>query len=151
MAVVTSEFKQALRAQSYPAAVRRFEQVLDDRKLKPLPSKLEGYVIDVMEQFDTYLGHLRDERLPSTTNDCEQYYSNTQSARRLRRLNDLEHINGVLWQQQRIRTIKEGLISRETSAELAQELFPGISPEAVEQLFVESKQRYLRGRDLEVS
>lgn len=151
MAVVTSEFKQALRAQSYPAAVRRFEQVLDESKLNPLPPKLEGYVCDVMEQFDTYVGHLRDEWLPSTTNDCEQYYSNTQSARRLRRLRDLERINGVLWQQQRIRTIKEGLISRETSTELAQEMFPGLSPEVVEQLFVESKQRYLRGRDLEAS
>jgi hypothetical protein len=151
MAVVTSEFKQALRAQSYPEAVRRFEQVLDESKLNPLPPKLEGYVCDVMEQFDTYVGHLRDEWLPSTTNDCEQYYSNTQSARRLRRLRDLERINGVLWQQQRIRTIKEGLISRETSTELAQEMFPGLSPEVVEQLFVESKQRYLRGRDLEAS
>jgi hypothetical protein len=151
MAVVTSEFKQALRAQSYPAAVRRFEQVLDESKLNPLPPKLEGYVCDVMEQFDTYVGHLRDEWLPSTTNDCEQYYSNTQSARRLRRLRDLERINGVLWQQQRIRTIKEGLISRETSTELAQEMFPGLSSEVVEQLFVESKQRYLRGRDLEAS
>jgi len=151
MAVVTSEFKQALRAQSYPAAVRRFEQVLKGAKFKPLPPKLEGYVQDVMEQFDTYVGHLRDEWVPSTTNDCEQYYSNTQPAQRLRRLNNLERINGVLWQQQRIRTIKQGLISRETSTELAQEMFPGISPDAVEQLFVESKQRYLRGRDLEVS
>ena len=151
MAVVTSEFKQALRAQSYPAAVRRFDQVIDKAKLKPLPPKVEGYVQDVMEQFDTYVGHLRDEWLPSTTNDCEQYYSNTQSARRLRRLRDLEHINGVLWQQQRIRTIKKGLISREKSAKLAQDVFPGISSEAVEELFVESKQRYLRGRDLEAS
>lgn len=151
MAVVTSEFKQALRAQSYPAAVRRFEQVLEEDKLKPLPPKLEGYVQNVMEQFDTYVGHLRDEWLPSTTNDCEQYYSNTQSARRLRRLQYLERIDGVLWRQQRIRTIKEGLVSRETSTELAQQMFPGISSNAVEQLFVESKQRYLRGRDLEVS
>jgi hypothetical protein len=62
-----------------------------------------------------------------------------------------QRINGVLWQQQRIRTITEGLISRETSTELAQEMFPGISSDAVEQLFVESKQRYLRGRDLEAS
>ena len=115
MAVVTSEFKQALRAQSYPAAVRRFEQILDEAKLKPLPPKLEGYVEDVMEQFDTYVGHLRDEWIPSTTNDCEQYYSNTQSAQRLRRLSNLERINGVLWQQQRIRTITEELISRETN------------------------------------
>jgi hypothetical protein len=151
MAVVTSEFKQALRAQSYPAAVRRFDQLIQKAKLEPLPPKVEGYVQDVMEQFDTYVGHLRDEWLPSTTNDCEQYYSNTQSARRLRRLQNLERINGVLWQQQRIRTIKEGLISREASTELAQEMFPGISPDAVEQLFVKSKQRYLRGRDLEVS
>jgi len=149
MAVVTSEFKQALRAQSYQTAVRQFEEVLDESKLKPLPPKLEGYVCDVMEQFDTYVGHLRDEWLPSTTNDCEQYYSNTQSARRLRRLQDLDHINGVLWQQQRIRTIKEGLISREASVELAQELFPGLSSDAAEQLFIESKQRYLRGRDIE--
>ena len=148
MAVVTSEFKQALRAQSYPTAVRRFEEVLDEAKLKPLPSKLEGYVCDVMEQFDTYVGHLRDEWLPSTTNDCEQYYSNTQSARRLRRLQDMERINGVLWQQQRIRTVKEGLISKDSSVEIAQELFPGLSSDAAEQLFIESKQRYLRGRDL---
>ena len=151
MAVVTSEFKQALRARSYPAAVRRFEQVLQAAKLKPLPPKVEGYVRDVMEQFDTYVGHLQDEWLPSTTNDCEQYYSNTQSAQRLRRLRDLERINGVLWQQQRIRTIKEGLISREASTELAQEMFPGISSDAVEKLFIESKHRYLRGRDLEVN
>jgi len=148
MAVVTSELKQALRAQSYPTAVRRFEEVLDEAKLKPLPSKLEGYVCDVMNQFDTYVGHLRDEWLPSTTNDCEQYYSNTQSARRLRRLQDMERINGVLWQQQRIRTVKEGLISRDSSIEIAQELFPGLSSDAAEQLFIESKQRYLRGRDL---
>ena len=150
MAIVTSEFKQALRAQSYPAAVRRFEQVLDRDKLEPLPPKLEKYVSDVMEQFDTYVGHLRDEWIPSTTNDCEQYYSNTQSAQRLRRLHNLERINGVLWQQQRIRTVKEGLISREESVELAQEMFPGISSDAVSELFIDSKQRYLRSRDLEV-
>lgn len=147
MAIVTSEFKQALREQSYPAAVRRFEEVLG--KLEPLPPKLERYVTDVMEQFDTFAGHLRDEWIPSTTNDCEQYYSHTQSARRLRRLRSPKQVNGVLWQQQRIRTIKEGLISRDTSIELAQEMFPEISPDAVEQLFVESKERYLKARDLE--
>lgn len=147
MAIVTSEFKQALREQSYPAAVRRFEEVLG--KLEPLPPKLEGYVTDVMERFDTFAGHLRDEWIPSTTNDCEQYYSHTQSAQRLRRLRSPEHVNGVLWQQQRIRTIKEGLVSRDTSVELAQEIFPEISPDAVSRLFVESKERYLRARDLE--
>lgn len=147
MAIVTSEFKQALREQSYPAAVRRFEEVLG--KLEPLPPKLEGYVTDVMERFDTFAGHLRDEWIPSTTNDCEQYYSHTQSAQRLRRLRSPEQVNGVLWQQQRIRTIKEGLVSRDTSVELSQEMFPEISPDAVEQLFVESKERYLKARDLE--
>lgn len=147
MAVVTSEFKQALREGSYPAAVRRFEDVLG--KLAPLSPKLEGYVMDVMERFDTFAGYLRDEWVPSTTNDCEQYYSHTQSAQRLRRLRSPEQANGVLWQQQRIRTIKEGLISRDTSVELAKETFPGISSEAVNQLFVESKERYLAARDLE--
>jgi hypothetical protein len=147
MAIVTSEFKQALREGSYPAAVRRFEDVLG--KLGPLPPKLEGYVTDVMERFDTFAGYLRDDWIPSTTNDCEQYYSHTQSARRLRRLRSPEQVNGVLWQQQRIRTIKEGLISRDTSVELAKEMFPGISSEAVNQLFVGSKERYLTARDLE--
>jgi hypothetical protein len=142
MAIVTSEFKQALREGSYPAAVRRFDDVLG--KLAPLSPKLEGYVMDVVERFDTFAGYLRDEWIPSTTNDCEQYYSHTQSARRLRRLRSPEQANGVLWQQQRIRTIKEGLISRETSVELAKEMFPGISSEAVNRLFVESKKRYLR-------
>jgi hypothetical protein len=60
----------------------------------------------------------------------------------------MERINGVLWQQQRIRTVKEGLISKDSSVEIAQELFPGLSSDAAEQLFIESKQRYLRGRDL---
>lgn len=147
IATVTNEFKEVLRAKSYAAAVRDFEDVLG--KLEPLPSKIEGYIMDVAERFDTFAGHLRDEWVPSTTNDCEQYYSHTQAAQRMRRLQSLEQVNAVLWHHQRIRTIKQGWISRERSVALAQELFPGIPPDAVETLFVESKDRYLQARDLE--
>lgn len=147
IAIVTTEFKEVLRAKSYASAVCRFEDVLG--KVEPLPPKIEDYVMDVMNRFDTFAGHLRDEWVPGTTNDCEQYYSHTQAAQRMRRLQSPEQVNAVSWQQQRIRTIKQGWISREKSVELAQEVFPGISPDAVEMLFVESKDRYLQARDLE--
>jgi hypothetical protein len=48
-----------------------------------------------------------------------------------------------------VRTVKHGLISRESSLALARELFPDIDLEEVTDLFTEPKQRYLWSRDLE--
>jgi len=115
IATVTTAFKEVLRAKSYASAVRRFEDVLG--KLEPLPPNIEDDVMDVMNRFNTFAGHLRDDWVPGTTNDCEQYYSHTQAAQRVRRLRSPEQVNAVLWQQQRIRTIKQGsFVERKTAA-----------------------------------
>jgi hypothetical protein len=146
-AIVWSEFKQVFAAQSYEAAVRRFEAVLDH--IEHLPKELRTPVEDVMENFDTFLGHLRHEAVPSTTNNLERYYEHTKPTQIKRRFRSTEHARGFLKQQMHLRTLKQGLISRERSLSLGRELFPAVSMEQLEPLFTDSKQRYLSWRDRE--
>ena len=146
-AVVWSEFKQVFAAKSYEAAVRRFEAVLD--KIEQLPKELRRVVTDVMEQFDTFLGHLRHEAVPSTTNNLERYYDHTKPTQIKRRFRSAKHARAFLKQQMRLRTVKQGLISRDRSLSLARELFPSVTMEQIEPLFTDSKQRYLSWRDRE--
>ena len=146
-AIVWSEFKQVFAAQSYEAAVRRFGAVLD--KIEHLPKELRTAVKEVMEEFDTFLGHLRHEAVPSTTNNLERYYGHTKPTQIKRRFRSDEHARAFLKQQMYLRTLKQGLISRERSLSLGRELFPTVSMEQLEPLFTESKQRYLSWRDRE--
>jgi len=146
-ALVWSEFKQVFAAKSYEAAVRLFEAVLD--KIEQLPKELRTAVTDVMEEFDTFLGHLQHEAIPSTTNNLERYYGHTKPTQIKRRFRSDEHARAFLKQQMRLRTLKQGLISRERSLWLGRELFPAVSMEQLEPLFTESKQRYLSWRDRE--
>ena len=148
-ALVWSEFKQVFAAKSYEAAVRQFEAVLD--KIEQLPKELRTVVTDVMEKFDTFLGHLRHEAVPSTTNNLERYYDHTKPTQIKRRFRSGKHARAFLKQQMRLRTVKQGFISRERSLSLARELFPAVMMEQVEPLFTESKQRYLSWRDRETS
>ncbi|MBP1924140.1 IS1 family transposase [Halorubrum alkaliphilum] len=146
-AIVWSEFKQVFAAQSYEAAVRRFGAVLD--KIEQLPKELRTAVKDVMEEFDTFLGHLRHEAVPSTTNNLERYYGHTKPTQIKRRFRSDEHARAFLKQQMYLRTLKQGLMSRERSLSLGRKLFPAVSIEQLEPLFTESKQRYLLWRDRE--
>jgi len=146
-AIVWSEFKRVFTELSYEAAVRRFEAVLDH--IEHLPKELRAVVEEVMENFDTFLGHLRCEAVPSTTNNLERYYEHTKPTRIKRRFRSVNHAQGFLKQQMHLRTLKQGLISRDRSLSLGRELFPAVSLEQVEPLFTESKQRYLSWRDRE--
>lgn len=144
-AIVWGEFKQVLASQSYEAAVRRFEAVLD--KIEQLPKELRTVVKDVMEEFDTFLGHLRHETVPSTTNNLERYYDHTKPTQVKGRFRSVEHARAFLKQQMCLRTLKQAFISRERLLSLDRELFPAVSMEQLEPLFTESKQRYLSWRD----
>ena len=147
-AIVWSEFKSVFAAQSYEAAVRQFEAVLDH--IQHLPKELRTPVEDVMEAFDTFLGHLRHEAVPSTTNNLERHYEHTRPTQIERRFRSTEHARAFLKQQMRLRTLKQGLISRERSLALGRELFPAVSMEQFEPLFTGSEQRYLSWRDREI-
>lgn len=146
-AIVWSEFKCVFTAPSYAAALRRFEAVLD--KVEHLPSAVRTYVEEMMENFDKFALHLRDEWIPSTTNNCERYYGHTKPTQIKRRFRSREGAHSFLRTQMTVRTVKHGLISRETSLALARELFPAIDLGAVTDLFTETKQRYLWSRDIE--
>jgi IS1 family transposase len=147
-AIVWSEFKSVFAAPSYEAGLRRFEAVLD--KIEHLPSELRTYVEQVMENFDRFAIHLRDEAVPSTTNNLERYYGHTKPTRIKRRFRSLQHARAFLKRQMRVRTIKQGLISRERSLSLGRELFPSLSRDQLEPLFTDAKQRYLSWRDRDV-
>jgi len=136
-AIVWSEFKRVFAEPSYAAAVRRFEAVLD--KIEHLPKELRTPVEEVMENFDTFLGHLRHEAVPSMTNNLERYYEHTKPTQIKRRFRSDNHAQAFLKQQMRLRTLKQGLISRERSLSLGRELFPAMSMEQLEPLFTESK------------
>jgi len=146
-AIVWSEFRRVFAELSYEAAVRRFEAVLD--KIEHLPKELRTPVEEVMEKVDTFLGHLRHEAVPSTTNNLERYYEHTKPTQVKRRFRSDAHARAFLKQQMRLRTLKQGLISRERSLSVGRELFPAMSMEQLEPLFTESKQRYLSWRDRE--
>ena len=146
-AIVWSEFKQVFAAPSYEAGVRRFEAVLD--KIEHLPKELRTYVEEVMENFDRFAVHLRDEWVPSTTNNLERYYGHTKPTQIKRRFRSVPHARAFLKRQMRVRTIKQGLISRDRSLSMGRELFPTLSMEELEPLFTDSKQRYLSWRDLD--
>ena len=126
---------------SYEAAVRQFEAVLDH--IQHLLKELRTPVEDVMEAFDTFLGHLRHEAVPSTTNNLERHYEHTRPTQIERRFRSTEHARAFLKQQMRLRTLKQGLISRERFLALGRELFPAVSMEQFEPLFTGSEQRYL--------
>ncbi len=147
-AIVWSEFKSVFAAPSYETGLRRFEAVLD--KIEHLPSELRSYVEQVMENFDRFALHLRHEAVPSTTNNLERYYGHTKPTRIKRRFRSLQHAQAFSKRQMRVRTVKQGLISREHSLSLARELFPSLSLEQLEPLFTDAKQRYLSWRDHDV-
>jgi len=142
-----SEFKRVFACRSYETAVRQFEAVLDH--IEHLPKELRTCVEEVMEAFDTFLGHLRHEAVPSTTNNLERYYEHTKPTQIKRRFRSKEHARAFLAQQMRLRTLKQGLISRERSLTLGRDLFPAVSMEQLKPLFTDSKQRYLSWRDRE--
>jgi len=146
-AIVWSEFKSVFATRSYPAALWRFEAVLD--KVEHLPSTVRTYVEEVMENFDKFLLYLRNEWVPSTTNNCERYFGHTKPTRIKRRFRSVEGARSFLKTQMTVRTVKHGLVSRETSLALARELFPTLDLEEVTDLFTETKQHYLWSRDLE--
>ena len=147
-AIVWSEFKSVFAAPSYVAALRRFEAVLD--KVEHLPATVRTYVEEVMENFDKFLLHLRDEWVPSTTNNCERYFGHTKPTRIKRRFRTVQRARSFSKTQMTVRTVKHGLISRESSHALARALFPTLRLDEVTDLFTETKQRYLWSRDLEV-
>jgi hypothetical protein len=146
-AIVWSEFKSVFAAPSYAAAFRRFEAVLD--KIEHLPSPVRTYVTEVMENFDKFAVHLRDEWVPSTTNNAERYFSHTKPTQVKRRFRSREGVHSFLKTQMIVRTVKHGFISREASLARMRELFPDIEIEAVTPFFTETKKRYLWSRDLE--
>lgn len=146
-AIVWSEFKSVFAAPSYPAALQRFEAVLD--KIEHLPPAVRTYVEEVMENFDKFAIHLRDEWVPSTSNNAERYFSHTKSMQVKRRFRTGDGVQSFQKIQMVVRTVKHGFISREESLARMRELFPEIEMEAVTPLFTETKKRYLWSRDLE--
>jgi hypothetical protein len=146
-AIVWSEFKSVFAAPSYAAAFRRFEAVLD--KIEHLPPAVRSYVEEVMENFDKFAIHLRDEWVPSTSNNAERYFSHTKSTQVKRRFRTGDGVQSFQKTQMIVRTVKHGLISREASLARMRELFPDIKMESVTPLFTETKKRYLWSRDLE--
>jgi hypothetical protein len=119
--------------------------------IEHLPSELRTYVEQVMEIFDKFAVHLRDESTPSTTNNLKRYYGHTKPTLDSRRFRSLQHGQTFLKRQMHLRTIKQGLISRNKSLSLGRELFPLLFVEQLQPLFTDSKQRYLSWRDHAVS
>ena len=146
-AVVWSEFKQVFAAPAYEAAVRRFEAVLD--KVEQLPREVRGYVQEVKENFDRFALHLRDEWVPSTTNNLERYYGHTKPTQIKRRFRSKERARSFLHTQMRVRTLKNGLMSRDWSLSVGRDVFPTLESKQMKPLFTEPKRRYLWWRDLE--
>lgn len=93
-AIVWSEFKSVFATPSYAAALRWFEAVLN--KVEHLPSSVRMYVAEVMENFDKFLLHLRDEWVPSTTNNCERYFGHTKPTLDPRRFRSVEGARSYL-------------------------------------------------------
>lgn len=146
-AIVWSEFKSVFAASSYTAALQRLEAVLD--KIEHLPPAVRTYVEEVMENVEKFVVHLRDEWVPSTSNNAERYFSHTKSTQVKRRFRTHEGVQSFLKTQMTVRTVKHGYISREASLARMRELFPDIEMEAVIPLLTETKKRYLWSRDLE--
>jgi len=105
-AIVRSEFKSVFAAPSYEAGLRRFEAVLD--KIEHLPTELRTYVAQVMENFDRVAVHLRDEAVPSTTNNLERYYGHAKPTLDSRRFRSFQHARAFLKRRMRVRTVKPG-------------------------------------------
>ena len=118
-------------------------------KVEHLPETVRTYVKEVMESSDKLLLHLRDEWIPSTTNNCERYFGHTNPTRIKRRFRTVERVRSFSKTQMTVRTVKHGLISRESSLALARELLPTLGLNEVTDLFTETKQRYLWSRNLE--
>jgi hypothetical protein len=146
-AIVWSEFKSVFAAPSYAVAFRRFEAVLD--KIEHLPPVIRKYVKEVMKNFDKFAIHLRDEWVPSTSNNVERYFSHTKPTQVKRRFRTRKGVQSFQKTQMIVRTVKHGFISREASLARMRELFPDIEMEAVTPLFTETKKQYLWSHDLE--
>lgn len=112
-------------------------------KIEQLPTKLRKYVKEVMKNFDKFANHLRHEAIPSTTNNLERYYGHTKPTQIKRRFRSVPPARAFLKRQMRVRTIKQGLISRGRSLSIARELFPSLPMDQLEPLFTDAKRRYL--------
>ena len=82
-------------------------------KVEHLPSAIRTYVEGVMENFDKFLLRLRDEWVPSTTNNCERYFGHTKLTQIKRRFRLVEGARSCLQTQMTVRTVKHRLISRD--------------------------------------
>ena len=96
-----------------------------------------------MGDFEKFAVHLRDEWVPSTSNNAERYFSHTKSTQVKRRFRTHEGVQSSLKTQMTVWMVKHRFISREASFARMRELFPEIEMEAVIPLFTETKKRYL--------
>ena len=92
-----------------------------------------------MGDFEKFAVHLRDEWVPSTSNNAERYFSHTKSTQVKRRFRTHEGVQSSLKTQMTVRTVKHGSISREASLARMRGLFAEIEMEAVIQLFTGTK------------
>ena len=140
--IIGSEFKQVFDADSYAAAIQRFEWVVN--QAESLPSYLRKHVETVNKDREKFLGCLRDERIPRTIKSCERYFSHSQTATFRRRSFEENGVLSLSKQQMILRTVREGFIPHETGVALLQDNFSEIEESAVEDLYTEAKQQFLR-------
>lgn len=126
----------------------RFETVLEEAER--LPEPLQNQVESVAAKFEKFAAHHREPWLPSTNNQLENYYKHTQPPRVEHRFQSPPRLLAFLDRQMSWLTVTQGLVSRDTSAARASELFPDMELEAIPQLFSESKQHFLHACDIDV-
>ena len=139
--IIGSEFKQIFDTISYPAAIQRFEWVLDQSE--SLPSYLRKHIETVDENREKFLGCLRDERVPRTIKSCERYFSHSQTGRLRRQSFEEKGILSFSKQQMILRTVREGFIPHKTGVALLQDHFPKIEENAVKDMYTKAKQQFL--------
>lgn len=144
-AILGNEFEQLFKATSYGAASQRLEAVLDE--VEHLPNQLRRYVEKVDANRETFLGYLYDERVARTVNACEQYYSHTQPTALKRRFFSQAGFHSFWKQQQLLRTVREGLVSREDTIALLRDRVSAADPEMINSLSTASKRRFLWAND----
>jgi hypothetical protein len=145
-AIIGSKFKQIFESDSYSNAIQNLESVKENCSF--LPKYIRKYIDKVDKNRAKFLGYMKNPKIPRTVKSCERYFSHTQTSAINEKSLKIDSMQSFLMRKMVLRTVREGLIPHNRSAELIQENYVDIEKDSVRQMYTERKKQFLEGESL---
>lgn len=145
-AIIGSKFKQIFESDSYSNAIQNLESVKENCSF--LPKYIRKYIDKVDKNRAKFLGYMKNPKIPRTIKSCERYFSHTQTSAINEKSLKIDSMQSFLMRKMVLRTVREGLIPHDRSAELIQENYVDIEKDSVRQMYTERKKQFLEGESL---